>query len=259
MNLKNIWHKIQSRPITRVLAVLVLSGLVFVVTYPILSDLGLRMPSTGVSTGLKAPSSGGASEKIVSPQMIQPTPRYRYRLPIFRLIKPLFYVGIFLFIYFLLFQKKKERNLSQLLFKLGFLAVLVIFVFSSADLLRLGLRYYLKEINFTRSSYLFEKFARQLARRMSALLLSFPFFAFLNYKLVQKRTGKDFSLVLTLITGLFSLTFAYFLLNALFMWGLGVEGIELVDYTFPVAYFSILFPLSLLYLVVYLRKTASLR
>lgn len=190
--------------------------------------------------------------------MIMPTPRQprQPQLLDFTLFKPLLYLVLFLLIYLLFFQKREPgKGGGNWFLYFASVLVLLVFVFSSADLLRLVLNYYLEKTPYPKDSYLFQGFAEQLARRMAALLLSLPVFAFLNFKISRKGSEvKGFFLTLFSLIGVFTLLLAWWLLNGLLVWGLGVKGIELKDYTFPLAYSSILFPLALFYLVQYLRR-----
>jgi len=246
MNLKQLWGKIKSRPLFKIVFVLGLAGLVFVIFSPILSKLNLFTASTDLS-----PQSTTAEKRgLVMPPTYQPG----YSKPLTVLVKPLFYVVLFVSFYYLLFNEKTRFNFKELLWRLIFALILIIFIFSSADLIRVVLRYFFKGVKLASSSYYYQQFARQLARRLSALILSFPLFIYFNYKLVKKSGVKTFTLMIGSLTGFFSLVLTYFLLNGLFMWILGVAKSQLVDYTLPLAYFPVLLPLSLLYLVVYLRK-----
>jgi hypothetical protein len=248
MSLTQFWNKIQSRSVTKILAVFVISGLIFVVISPFFNQLGLTNSSMS-----KIPTLGeGKLDYVTEPNVVGP--RHYSFLPLAFVIKPLAYVGIFLLIYFLFFDKKPKINISLILLELAFVLILFVFVFSLADLARVGLNYYWKGADFGQSVYLYEYFARQLASRISAALISFPVFVYLNLKLIKKDEIKEFSLILAFLLGLFSLILFYFLLNAVFLLILGVSGASLANYAFPIAYFFVLFPLSLAYSLVYLRK-----
>ena len=262
MNPKQIFKKLKNQPFLRILAALGAAAIVFFLVSEIFEENSLS-GSSSVSLEKKIAIEEIAVDDLtvsqgVGPQNIASRPTKPSFLPrrTVSLFKPILYFALFLIIYLLFFQKREPGigEGSPILY-FSLLLVLLIFVFSSADLLRLVLDYYLQKTSFTRGSYFFEKFARDLAKRMAALLLSLPLFSFLNFQLCRKgKEVKNFFLSLFSLTTVFSLILLYFLLYGLFLLGLGVKGIALVDYTFPLAYFSILFPLTLFYLVQYKKR-----
>lgn len=256
MTLKVVFEKIRTRPVLRILVALGLAGIFFLIINSVWDMGGL----------ISSPEDVAVSEEMILEEMsgkmlprrpgVQPTPPRILVSPFYSLIKPALYIIFFLIIYLLFLKPREpqEEGVKTFLF-VALVVVLLVFVFSSADLLRMVLDYYLQERPYMKTSYLYEKFARGLSRRMAALLLVMPICTFLNLKASGKGSEvKGFFLALFSLTGVFSLILAYWLLNGLFVWGLGVKGVELRAYTFPLAYFSILFPLNLFYLVQYLKR-----
>lgn len=256
MSLKEVLAKIKTTPWLRISAALAVAGVVFFLVSSVLNIGALIPVPADVQVSEKAALEGGPREMIMSPRR-QPTPMPDVILgPLFVLIKPALYIILFLVIYLLFFKPREpQEGRGNLLLYLALIVVLLVFVISAADLLRMALNYYLDKKAFTRTTYLFERFARSLAKRMAALLLVMPICTFLNLRASGKGPEvKGFFLALLSLTGIFSLILAYWLLNGLFVWGFGVKGVELQAYTFPLAYFSILFSLTLFYLVQYLRR-----
>lgn len=255
MNLNEVLAKIKTTPWLRIVAALAVAGVVFFLVSSVLNIGALVPVPADVQVSEKAALEGGPSEMIMPPR--QPTPMPDVILgPLFVLLKPALYIILFLIIYLLFFKPREpQEGGGNLLLYFALVVVLLVFVISAADLLRMALNYYLDKKAFTQTRYLFERFARSLAKRMAALLLAMPICTFLNLKASGKGPEvKGFFLALLSLTGIFSLLLAYWLLNGLFVWGFGVKGVELQAYTFPLAYFSILFPVALFYLVQYLRR-----
>ena len=262
MSLKKIFGGGKTSSPIRIIAALVLAGIVFLLFS---STLEKQLSSSASSPGKEAAiemafSSSDQAVSITSKGRPAILPRYPVPEPpllsLAKFFKPVLYIILFLFIYLLFFQEKApgQEKTHRFLYLTSIL-VLLIFIFSSSDLLRMVLNYYLNKKQFTQNSYLFELFARGLAKRMASLLIIMPLCAFLNFKIARKgREVKSFFLTLFSLTGFFTLILGWWLLNALFTWGFGVKGIELRSYTFPLAYFSIVFPLTLFYLVQYLKK-----
>lgn len=264
MNSEKGFEKIKNLPWSRVFGALAVAAGAFLLISLVLEKGGLKPSLRGEVENIVSPKKMTITEEAGSSGItnryprVQPTTPTRsfYLGPIAVLIKPLLYIVLFLFIYLVFFKPDREKTgITSIMFFISLTAVLLIFVFSSADLLRMVLNYYLQKTPYPKGSYLFQSFAEQLARRMAALLLSLPLFSFLNFKICQKGTeAKGFFLALASLTGVFSLILAYFLLYGLFLWGLGIKGISLRDYTFPLTYFSIFFPLTLFYLVQYRKR-----
>lgn len=261
MSLKKIFGEGKTSPLVRIVSALALAGIVFLLFSSIFEkQLSSSLSSSGKEIAVEETVSSPAQVGMTDEVRAMPISRYPSPEPpllsLTKLFKPVLYLILFLFIYLLFFQKGEPgQGKANLFLYLASVIVLLVFVFSSSDLLRMVLNYYLSKTQFSQSSYLFEIFARGLAKRMAALLITMPICTFLNFKIVSKGPEvKSFFLALFSLTGFLTLLLGWWLLNGLFTWGFGVKGIELQSYTFPLAYFSILFPLTLFYLVQYFRR-----